>query len=256
MNPTYTLSDTGRFTREFALVGRKSEVRGVIKDDFHHFRVALAHDGERVTAVSSHAIRYPLSLCPAARAQLDALVGAPLGDRIAHLYRWTDPLQQCTHQMDLAALAVAAAARGTTRRDYRITVTDPVDGRQLAILERDGIEATRWELSRGTIVAPPELAGRSLGRGFTALTMDLDAEEAEALMVLRRGAFLSGGRRLYRKGVPQGPTKLRGGCWVQQPERVEIAERMQDFVRDWSDADRLIDEDDEAWLSGSGLPVP
>src|SRR3546814_4674641 len=50
------------------------EVRGALEADFHHFRVLIRHDGDRVTNVEATALRQPFSLCGAAGGRLDELV--------------------------------------------------------------------------------------------------------------------------------------------------------------------------------------
>lgn len=98
------------------------EVRASLEDDFHHFRVWLRHCDGIVSEIGGEAVRYPYSACPQAAEQLQQLIGMPLS-QIAHsVTRQTDAQHQCTHLLDLAGLAIANAARGTTQRRYDIQV--------------------------------------------------------------------------------------------------------------------------------------
>ncbi len=68
--------------------------------------------------------------------------------------------QHCTHQLDVATLAVAHAARvvagGAPRRQYDIVVPfGLLDGqRHTVTLARDGDPLLAWELEGGRVVAP------------------------------------------------------------------------------------------------------
>src|SRR3546814_19311545 len=74
--------------------------------------VLIRHDGARVTNVEATALRQPFSLCGAAGGRLDELVGQRLLRDTTQFFRIHDALLQCTHQFDLATLAIALAARG------------------------------------------------------------------------------------------------------------------------------------------------
>ena len=73
-------------------------------DDFHHFAVAIAHDGARVTAIEGEPRRIPWTTCPGALVPLQAMKGAPLGDPILNLTRHAPAKAQCTHLHDLTCL--------------------------------------------------------------------------------------------------------------------------------------------------------
>src|SRR5207245_277647 len=120
---------------------RQSEqpmVSAELEDDFHHFRVTVAHDGARVTGVRGVGVRFPWSTCPLAADRLAPLVGMPLSVRSTAVGDVVSARDNCTHMFDLAGLAVAHAARVGARRQYDVVVADPVDDRRQVTLDRDG----------------------------------------------------------------------------------------------------------------------
>ncbi len=78
--------------------------------------MTLHHDDAQVLSVVSGSVRAPWTTCADAAAPLRRLAGMPLSERCLAITEWTDSTQHCTHQLDLAALAVAHAARGVARR--------------------------------------------------------------------------------------------------------------------------------------------
>lgn len=224
------------------------EVRAALEDDFHHFRVAVEHEFEQVVRIRGDAVRHPYSLCASATGPLLQLVGMPL-DRIASsAMRATDAAGQCTHLLDLAGLAVAAAANETSLRRYEIEVPDRIDGRTTARLSRDGMPLLAWELQETTILGPAPFAGVSLQHGMARWALEtLSAELAEAAIVLRRGAVISQGRSLNLDAqVHARPT---GRCYAQQPQRAEQALRVVGSTWDFSARSADLCSGDAGWLS-------
>ena len=239
----------GKLQRKIWLVAGSREARGLLHDDFHHFRVRIEHDGRHVTAVHAETRRGPFSLCPAAGAELQALVGVELTPRASRIFAGIDARLQCTHQYDLAAFTIGTAFRGENRQ-YELTVTDPVDGLSRAVLLRDGVRILEWQVRNYAIEGPPPYAGLGLGHGFTDwVSRNLDDPEAEAALVLRRGVFVTRGRSLRAILVESRNAPATGGCWVQQPERATLAIRPVDVIRDYSDTGVPLDENDQAWLA-------
>ena len=250
-----------RFRRRIELAGRQDQhggqVRAVLEDDFHHFRVVVEHRGGGVTAVHGEAPRHPFTACPGAAPQLERLVGMRL-DRIANSVTLrTDATQQCTHMFDLAGLAIAAAARGDRYRRYDAEVPRHVDGRSHASLQRDGIPVLTWEVEGSTILGPAPYAGVDMRKGMARWALGaLPAEEAEAALVLRRCALISLGRL---KDIDREPhAHLTGRCYAQQPERAPQAIRIVGSTWDFSERPQALCMDDQAWLgdfSDSALPT-
>lgn len=209
-----------------------TEVTAELEDDFHHFRVWIGHDGERVVTVGAEALRYPWSTCPQAKAELLALTGAPLTADTAALAALVPPRRNCTHMHDLAGLAVAHAARGRDHRRYDAVVPDrDPEGRTRAVLWRDGAEVLAWDLHRHRIAGPPPWSGRDLRAGFVAWAgANLDPDDAEAACVLRRAAAIALGRMVdldaYERADELREVML-GACYTFSPAVIATARRVR-----------------------------
>jgi hypothetical protein len=170
--------------------------RAELEDDFHHFGVAVRLDGDRVAEIRGVSQRYPWTTCPAASAALTAFVGGTITSSLPTLVRRTDPDRQCTHQLDLACLAIACAALGTPRRRFEASVPELQEGRTRVSLEVDGETCLVWSLEGMTIRAPEPFSGRRLGGGFADwVERSFDPERAIAAHVLRRATFIGFGRQ-------------------------------------------------------------
>lgn len=227
--------------------GLQGEARAVLEDDFHHFRVSVSHQGNIVTEVTGSAIRNPYITCPSASAQLASLISMPLNSVANSVTRVTDASLQCTHMLDLAGLAIAAAARGIRHRRYDIEVPRRVAGLTLGTLHRDDVKLLEWAIEDSLILSPPPYAGINLREGMArwALTT-LDEDEAEAALVLRRCMVISRGRE--RNLDLQLNALSTGNCFAQQPERAEKSLRIVGSTLDFSEyADALCAEDQD-WL--------
>ncbi len=191
------VEDAGGYRRRIELVTESPGlVRGELEDDFHHFRVSIAHDGAEVTALDGEAVRYPWSTCPAALAPLRSLVGAPVtADATGHRAHG-DARTSCTHWFDLTGLAIAQAGSGRAQRRYDVTIPDRGEGgRTTAHLVRDGEPVLDWEVDAQTILGPEPFTDQTMGRGFLAwANTSFDPDTAEAVIVLRRACRISLGR--------------------------------------------------------------
>ena len=215
------------------------DVTAELEDDFHHFRVTVAHDGERVTGVRGTGVRFPWSTCPLAADQLAPLVGMPLSIRSTAVGDVVGARDNCTHMFDLAGLAVAHAARGGGPRQYDVVVSDPVDDRRQVTLDRDGEPLLAWTVDRHTILQPSPFAGQALRGGFLAWAeATLEPDTAEAAIVLRRACHIAHGRMqdldVYDDAGPLLPV-MSGACFTFQPERAPVARRMKGTIRDFTD---------------------
>jgi hypothetical protein len=225
----------------------RGEVRACLEDDFHHFRVRIVHVNDTVQHVEGWAVRHPYSTCPLAATQLARLVNAPLNGLAHSVMRVTDPSEQCTHLMELAGLAIAAAARKIALRWYDIEVPRRMAGRTLATLDKDGAPLLAWEIRDTTIAGPAPFQGVSLRKGMAAWAFaNLPEEEAEAALVLRRCALISLGRAMNLDAqVHAEPT---GRCFVQQPERAEQGLRIVGSIIDFSETAKDLCATDLEWL--------
>jgi len=228
------------------------EVRAVVEDDYHHFRVGLSHDGQRVTRTYSEALRRPYDLCLQAGERLEELVGVQLSPDPTFALRQVDARHQCTHQFDIATLALAAATRGIRARRYEAAVPDAEEGGTVASLARDGVPVLQWAVQGQVVAGPDPYTGRDLGKGFTAwVASSVAPDEAEAALILRRAVFISGGRNVSQAVIEALPA--RSACWVHQPERYYTRQRMS-RRQDFTDRPEALTVDDDAWLAGLVLP--
>lgn len=238
----------GELLRTVRISTRRGEARAVVEDDFHHFRVSVFHNGKVVTSVTGEALRHPWTLCAYTAARLSELVCMPLSSCAQSVARYADPRLQCTHQFDLAGLAIAAAARGIARRRYDMSVTDTVDDHRTATLSRDGHVVLSWTLRRTLVLDPPPFKGQALRAQFAAWAAEnLSEDECEAALVLRRAIFISGGREVDLDQLAHATAT--GGCIVNQPENAERALRMKGATIDFSRGPAVPTQSDDAWLS-------
>lgn len=226
----------------------RGEVRAALEDDFHHFRVALKHAGGAVTGITGTAPRHPYSLCPQAAEPLTRLVGAKL-ERVANsVTRLVDGSGQCTHLLDLAGLAMAAAARGILQRRYEMEVPQREQGRTRARLVRDGRALLEWDIHDKTILGPAPFEGIDLRQGMARWALSsLDEDTAEAALALRRCALISLGRT--RDLDAETHARTTGLCFSQQPERATQALRMKGSTWDFSARAGALCADDRDWLA-------
>ncbi len=231
----------GLYRRRIELMGDGRRVVADLEDDFHRFRLWLEHDGRRVIALRSDSLRYPWTECPGAARPLRALEGMPLSERSTAVGSHAESRSNCTHLFDLAGLAVAHATRGPSTRRYDLTVPDrDPEARTQPQLERDGATLLSWQIEASRILAPEPYAGLELrGRGLIAWTdSHLDADQAEAAVLLRRACFISLGRaedldRAEHAGVFMPLTA--GTCHTFTPGLAEGALRMRGTSLDFSD---------------------
>lgn len=236
---------TGTFRRRIVLHAAEYHTTAAVEDDFHHFRVELEHDGEKVTAVRSEGVRPPWDLCAAAGERLREFIGVAIAATPAIDPGRIDYHWHCTHQYDLACLAIAQAARGG-RRQYDIAVPDDHRPPRRVRLLRDGEPCLDLALDGSVVTAPPHHAGLDLRRTGSWNDFDLDADTQEALRVLRRGLMVSGGRGIDLDtfdDTSAGFERMTGACFVFQPANMGRARRCKGNSRDFSERpDELLRE--------------
>lgn len=224
------------------------ECRGVLHDDFHHFRVTVKHEDGVVRSVEAQTLRGPYSLCARAGEELAGLAGAPLARTMDAAGEGLSARLQCTHQFDLATLAIAAAGRNA---DCRYDAGVRVEGPELfrGSVSRDGVELFGWQVTESTISDPPPFQGRELGVGFAQWARAaLDPDAAEAALILRRTFVLARARRHIPRLDSLPSATPTGNCWVQQPGTAETAARLRGVVRDYSGGAVPMTAADLAWL--------
>ncbi|MBW2268078.1 MAG: DUF2889 domain-containing protein [Deltaproteobacteria bacterium] len=227
---------TGIYRRELCVRVLPGFAVGELVDDMHHFRATVSHDGERVTDAVGEAVRAPWTTCPEVMGLLERLRGMPLEGSMLAAGRYASMRAQCTHLFDAAALAIARVGRGAGDVRYRIAVPDRRDGCSVAEIARDGQPVFAWQLREQTIESPAPFAGRRIsGAGFARWAEQaLDADAAEAALVLQRAAFISIGRSVdvedFRRAsdIPGMP---RGSCHTFSDGTVERALRISGSLR-------------------------
>jgi hypothetical protein len=227
---------SGGLRRRVLLVATDRQVSAGVEDDFHHFSLRLEHDGARVTALHGEALRHPWATCPGAGARLQQLVGCPIARLPQAGTAHIDPHQHCTHQYDLALMAMAQAVRGG-RRDYLAWVADEHGGRRVASLQRDGVVCLEWTLEASTIEAGSALIGANLRKLDMAALATADPDLAEAVGLLRRAVMVAGGRGIVTDSIAHIEAfagHMTGACYAFQPERLADGERNKGSVRDFS----------------------
>jgi len=247
----------GLYRRCIVLEADERSVRTELADDFHHFGVELEHDGHNATRLTGEGIRVPWTTCPGAVLPLRRLEGARLDLSLVELARYTDAAAQCTHLLDLACLAIVHARRsgagGAATRRYDITLPDFVRGTTRALLERDGQSLLEWKIEGNRIAEalPASFEGLELsGRAFHAfIASGIEADLAEAAWVLRRGAFIGGGRIHDFKRVDRG-TEFKpvvgAACHTFGPDQVGDALPIHSSLRDFSSGrEGILDRSEE-----------
>ena len=222
------------------IVMQSSDHRAVagLEDDFHHFIVTIEHDGHVVTDIGAQALRTPWTICGDAASMLPRFIGLKIATAPAIDPKLLDYHRHCTHQYDLAALAIAQAARVGTRQ-YDIEIPDSATKEKTASLFRNGELYWEWHLQRSEFIAPSRFAGlnlRSIGEWAKA---NLDDDEREALMVLRRGFMISGGRHTPLDQLDDNASDIfkgmAGACFAYQPEKLGKAKRNKGTTHDFTE---------------------
>jgi Protein of unknown function (DUF2889) len=225
-------------------------VEAGLEDDFHHFGVALAHDGTTVTSVDATAYRWPWTTCPDAAGPLHALEGMELSPRCLAVGAVADPKQNCTHMFDLAGLAVAHAARGGpvgTTRQYDLEIPAAAQGGTPTRVRcwRDGDLVHEWTLEGRRCTDPEPFASAPWRGGFLRWADDtLDPDASEAAIVLRRACDIGMGRGMDLDAVDRAQEMeplMLGVCYTMQPPQIRVALRNKGTIRDFDGApERLL----------------
>ncbi len=234
------MSEAPAFRRAISIRGREDVVDAQLEDDFHRFGVTLHHDGRVVTRVEARAGRYPWATCAEAPTALASLAGVALSGDPTALFRQADARAHCTHLFELAALAIAQAARGDGSRLYEAEVTDPDDGVRTARLFQDGDLVLEWRLFDDLITAPEAYAGRAIASFGSRALAALEPALAERLLILRRVVQTARGRAMDVDAYATAADMRRPAeCYSLQPANAARARRIPGTHRDWPDRQTL-----------------
>lgn len=230
-----------------SIQGEHGEVRAALEDDFHHFRVHLRHDHQTVIDLTGEALRFPYSACPEAIEPLRALIGMRLSPVAHSVTRQTDAQHQCTHLLDLAGLALAAALRPAQVRRYDIQVPLRINDRTEPSLQLNGKPYISWITHGMQIEAPDPFTGINLREGMARWALGtLSADEAEAALLLRRCAMISMGR-VYNLDA-QVHASSTDRCYSQQSSRANDALRIKGSTWSFNESGEALCADDQEWL--------
>jgi hypothetical protein len=229
------------------------EVRAALEDDYHHFRVRLLFNNNKITTIDGVSPRIPFSSCPQAGSELQKLIDLDIPTTSNDIIKMTDASIQCTHLLDLSGLALAMVAKRLKSRIYQIKVPRHDCQKTQAHLTRDSEYHLSWSIENNTLISKPApYTGISIGKGFAKWALDnLSDEEAEAALVLRRCAIISLGRLKNLDAIKHA--KSTGVCYAQQPIRAAESTRVIGSTLDFSHRPELLCQDDLAWLNFAAL---
>jgi hypothetical protein len=226
--------------------GHRGEVRAALEDDFHHFRVSLHHEHGALREIAGQALRFPYSACPQAIEPLRELIGMRLSPIAHSVTRQTDAQHQCTHLLDLAGLAVAAALRPAQTRRYDIQVPLRIEGRTRPVLHMNDAPLLEWWVNGPIIEGPEPFTGINIREGMARWALNtLTPELAEAALLLRRCTMISIGTSQNLDSQIHASSTDR--CYTQQTIRAPQALRMKGSTWDFQSSDSLC-ADDREWL--------
>ncbi|WP_416877490.1 DUF2889 domain-containing protein [Litorimonas sp.] len=244
------------FHRTIILAGQTGSdghtlARACLEDDFHHFRLEMTIDDSEIKSIQGTAIRFPYVTCPGAEDGLQSLVGTPLNAFSASVHRAADARLNCTHLLDLSGMCGAHILMGITRRRYDIFVSDrdnnQVSGKYRAQILRDHQLVLEWEAEYETIIAPEKFQGINLRSGFAKWAFNnLDSEQREAALALRRCSMISMGRA--KNLDKQLHAEDWGFCYSQQKERSKKALRVSGTILDFNQNPGRLCRDDFDWI--------
>jgi hypothetical protein len=216
-------------------------VHAEMEDEMHHFRIELTHDGEHVVDVIGTPVRWPWSTCFDSPEALVALRGCPLTVQASTIGSYTNVKEQCTHQFDVAAFAIAHAARvthgGAAAREYLTVVPDWSRPPFAAYLWRDREPLLTWLTDGVQVLGPAPFSGVALRSRFLQwCETNLDPDLAEAAQILRRAVWISPARThdLEACADARESNVNDGVCYTAQPHRIAIAIRSRGSLRDYS----------------------
>ena len=230
------------YHRKIHLEAVDGQARGELADDVHHFRVAIEHDGTRVTAIEGETLRYPWSTCPEATRPLQSVRGMPLSTDAVAIGRHASPRANCTHMFDLAGFVVAHAASGRRERLYHCVVDGLPGEPARATLDRDGERLfdleVREQEGRPHLYGAPPFHGVSIYGGFMEWAREhLAPDLAEAAILMRRGIMISGVRHADLATLSQHVEDevIRGQCYTYTSGVAERASRTEGTRLDFGD---------------------
>jgi hypothetical protein len=238
----------GRFHRRVRIVAGNAGASADVEDDEHRFGADVCHDRKFVLSVTGRAIRTPWTTCPLASGQLEELRGTPLLSSPYKVLRQVRLAHQCTHMVDMAALAVCAAARGVTQCQYDcvITVEDRVGADwRIGTMQRNNEPRTYWVVQDGIVREPASYAGCQMQRSGRWIEERAGSiEEIESVFVMQRAMLVAGGKRviLDEHETAANQVWMTGACFSFQSSRIRDARRHFGSSRTFSQPQELLSD--------------
>ena len=236
-NPAY---GTGTFRRRIVLVRNGQRLTASLLDDFHEMEVDLTLGGDTIVDVAAHMERFPRTTCPGAVSTLlAALRGRRIDDRSAQI-RGVDRGEQCTHLIDLAAVALSWGDTDGTRQVIEVALTDrDAQNRQSMQITVDGALALACEFQDETVIAPEAYRGRKLFGGFARWVDEtFTPAEGRLWLIAQISVFVATGRVYIVDGPnPRRSTNephRRGACFTYSGAAFDVACDNIGYVRDMS----------------------
>lgn len=211
-----------------------------VEDDPHRFSTTIDYAAGRVTGILGEGLRTPWTTCALAADVLQGLKGAPLDRSPFEVLARVNGSSHCTHMLDLAALAISAAARNLSARAYEVSaIAWTEDGRELreGELHRDGARLAEWRAADWIMEAPPHCKGFSLRKFGSWLAVNQGREDdVEALFVLRRAVLVSSvvTMDLDRFANAEELPLMAGSCFTFQSGRSPEGRRQVGSTRDFT----------------------
>lgn len=232
-NPDY---GRGIYRRRLQFAADPTGMVAQVDDTHHSYWLAIDHNNIRVQSIDAGFMRSPTTACAGATAGLIALVGLPVAAPVSETLARLPVASNCTHLTDLACWSLAQAGRSAL---WEITVPDQVREPVWVEIARDGGAVHRWQIANHHILAPSNLTGRPMMKGF--MNWARAAFEDDALLaatMLQRGLFVARGREhVVDRGEPVPLARaadMSGRCWSYSGNRRESATGTLNYVRDFT----------------------
>jgi hypothetical protein len=148
--------------------------------------------------------------------------------------------------IDMAALAVSAAALGIRQRQYDAVLTvedkDGADWR-IGTLQRDDDLPTLWVVEDGIVREPSFYSGCEMQRSPRWIEERAsNTKEIESVFVMQRAMLVSGGKRvvLDQHETANDQVWKTGACFAFQSSRIAEARRRFGSSRTFTRSDELL----------------
>jgi hypothetical protein len=203
-----------------------------MEDYVHHFRVELEHADGVVTRAVGTGVRVPWTTCPLGAAGVARLAGAKVGPDTGDTWVGSDRTDQCTHVIDLAAVAVAHADRPSLR--YLARVSPGGGPRRRAVLSADNEPVLVWELEDDLVTSGLFTGLRVRSSQLKQRMRELpDADQREHVAILRRACHIAPSRMVdlddYQVADQIGI--IDSSCLTLQPSVAPTSRRVRGSAR-------------------------